>query len=117
MQEVKTADVKVKASPTSGTVEAMAEDECHLATLGYIQVFMRNFNMFENWAATFTTMILDTLYIAFRRSSVHSHIRQPSVFFVDTEKLGKQSRGKHSCWVPSSGGVQTGERTALSLVF
>ncbi|KAK4986584.1 hypothetical protein LTR50_005194 [Elasticomyces elasticus] len=56
MEEVKTADVEVKASPTSSTVEAMTKDEHYLATLGYRQVFIRSFNMFENWAATFTTM-------------------------------------------------------------
>jgi hypothetical protein len=34
----------------------MSKDEHHLATLGYRQVFIRSFGLFENWAATFTTM-------------------------------------------------------------
>jgi len=34
----------------------MSPDEYHLGTLGYRQVFVRGLGMFENWAATFTTM-------------------------------------------------------------
>ncbi|WPG99988.1 Hypothetical protein R9X50_00281200 [Acrodontium crateriforme] len=34
----------------------MSRDEHQLATLGYKQVFIRSFGLFENWAATFTTM-------------------------------------------------------------
>ncbi|KAF2095068.1 amino acid transporter [Rhizodiscina lignyota] len=34
----------------------MSKDEHRLAQLGYKQVFIRSFGMFENWAATFTTM-------------------------------------------------------------
>ena len=34
----------------------MDEDEYHLATLGYRQTFDRGLGLFENWAATFTTM-------------------------------------------------------------
>jgi len=41
-----------------GQIEAvhMDKDEYHLATLGYKQSFIRGLGMFENWAATFTTM-------------------------------------------------------------
>jgi hypothetical protein len=31
-------------------------DEYHLATLGYKQEFLRSLTLFENWAATFTSM-------------------------------------------------------------
>jgi hypothetical protein len=31
-------------------------DEYHLATLGYKQEFLRSLSLFENWAATFTSM-------------------------------------------------------------
>lgn len=34
------------------TTREMTKDEHHLATLGYKQVFIRSFGMFENWAAT-----------------------------------------------------------------
>ena len=34
-------------------VREMSQDEHHLASLGYKQVFIRSFGMFENWAATF----------------------------------------------------------------
>lgn len=34
-------------------VNEMSKDEHLLATLGYRQVFIRSFGLFENWAATF----------------------------------------------------------------
>ena len=49
--------VDVKAvkleSNTVVEVKEMTKDEHHLATLGYKQVFVRSFGLFENWAATF----------------------------------------------------------------
>ncbi|KAI7478550.1 hypothetical protein KC351_g8116 [Hortaea werneckii] len=58
---------EVEKRPTTGnaaprkemvelTTRKMTKDEHHLATLGYKQVFIRSFGMFEDWAATFTTM-------------------------------------------------------------
>ncbi|KAI7586039.1 hypothetical protein KC316_g5832, partial [Hortaea werneckii] len=54
---------EVEKRPTTGnaspkedmvqlTTREMTKDEHHLATLGYKQVFIRSFGMFENWAAT-----------------------------------------------------------------
>lgn len=40
-------------SPDEATIIEMTEDEHHLATLGYRQVLIRAFGMFESWAATF----------------------------------------------------------------
>ncbi|KAI7230885.1 hypothetical protein KC343_g1535 [Hortaea werneckii] len=58
--EVEKRPTTGNASPRKEMVElttrAMTKDEHHLATLGYKQVFIRSFGMFENWAATFTTM-------------------------------------------------------------
>ncbi len=49
-----TAEVTSDHSSDEGLV--MTSDEYHLATLGYRQMFKRGLGMFENWAATFTTM-------------------------------------------------------------
>lgn len=50
------------AASTSAGVEAgktyLNEDEAHLASLGYKQEFHRHLGMFENWAATFSSMNL-----------------------------------------------------------
>ncbi|RMY17100.1 hypothetical protein D0866_13562 [Hortaea werneckii] len=58
--EVEKRPTTGNASPKEGIVQLttreMTKDEHHLATLGYKQVFIRSFGMFENWAATFTTM-------------------------------------------------------------
>ena len=58
-EQSKAPDVEVMASkeaPSSSTeVKEMSKDEHHLATLGYKQVFIRSFGMFENWAATFVS--------------------------------------------------------------
>ena len=64
--ELKELAVEVTKSKEEGqsTVEVkeMSKDEHLLATLGYKQVFVRSFGLFENWAATFvghhTLMIL-----------------------------------------------------------
>ena len=40
------------------TTREMTKDEHHLATLGYKQVFIRSFGMFENWAATCKSLAL-----------------------------------------------------------
>jgi len=40
------------ATAAKVVVREMSKDEHHLATLGYKQVFIRSFGMFENWAAT-----------------------------------------------------------------
>jgi len=40
------------AASSKVVVREMSRDEHHLATLGYTQVFIRSFGMFENWAAT-----------------------------------------------------------------
>lgn len=54
--EVEKRPTTGNASPRKEMVElttrAMTKDEHHLATLGYKQVFIRSFGMFENWAAT-----------------------------------------------------------------
>ncbi|KAI7553345.1 hypothetical protein KC331_g1293 [Hortaea werneckii] len=58
--EVEKRPINGNASPKEEIVQLttreMTKDEHHLATLGYKQVFIRSFGMFENWAATFTTM-------------------------------------------------------------
>lgn len=38
------------------TKQIFTKDEYHLATLGYKQEFIRGLGIFENWAATFTSM-------------------------------------------------------------
>ncbi|KAI6788727.1 hypothetical protein KC361_g8893 [Hortaea werneckii] len=50
------SDTHPKEGVIQLTTREMTKDEHHLATLGYKQVFIRSFGMFENWAATFTTM-------------------------------------------------------------
>lgn len=59
----KVAPMTVTAQPTAGLserprnqIKLMTKDEYHLATLGYRQVLIRGLGLFENWAATFTTM-------------------------------------------------------------
>ncbi|KAF1990208.1 amino acid or gaba permease [Aulographum hederae CBS 113979] len=44
------------ADVEDGTVQAMGRDEAHLASLGYKQEFYRHLGLFENWAATFSSM-------------------------------------------------------------
>lgn len=62
LEEVQTkeADEEIMASKEepSSLVEKkeMSKDEHHLATLGYKQVFIRSFGLFENWAATFVSL-------------------------------------------------------------
>ena len=48
---VEVSKSKTEAQPTV-KIE-MTQDEHHLATLGYRQVFVRGLGLFENWAATF----------------------------------------------------------------
>jgi hypothetical protein len=48
--------VQDKDERSSDEVRLMSEDEYHLASLGYKQVLVRGLSIFENWAATFTTM-------------------------------------------------------------
>ena len=43
-------------SDNASDKQLLTKDEYHLATLGYRQVLKRGLGMFENWAATFTTM-------------------------------------------------------------
>src|ERR1700722_12805031 len=59
----KAASVLATAYPTAemsersaNDIKLMTKDEYHLATLGYRQVLLRGLGLFENWAATFTTM-------------------------------------------------------------
>src|SRR5436190_24278432 len=59
----KTAHVVTTAQSTAemterprNQIKLMTKGEYHLATLGYRQVLMRGLGLFENWAATFTTM-------------------------------------------------------------
>lgn len=58
-ESIKEAAVDVTKStekpPDSVEVKEMSKDEHHLATLGYKQVFIRSFGLFENWAATFVS--------------------------------------------------------------
>ena len=55
-EQKKEAEVEVMASRVEpGAVKEMSKDEHHLATLGYKQVFIRSFGLFENWAATFVS--------------------------------------------------------------
>ncbi|KAK5055977.1 hypothetical protein LTR84_012527 [Exophiala bonariae] len=56
------ADIKPTASDSASAKEEVSkgiiltQDEYHLATLGYKQVFHRSFGMFESWSATFSSM-------------------------------------------------------------
>lgn len=43
-------------TPPRGGRKTMTQDEYHLATLGYKQVFVRSFGIIENWAATVNTL-------------------------------------------------------------
>jgi hypothetical protein len=59
----KVASVTTTTHPTAeisersrNQIRLMSKDEYHLATLGYRQVLVCGLGMFENWAATFTTM-------------------------------------------------------------
>ena len=58
-EQLKGPGVEVMASKeeqsSSVEVKEMSKDEHHLATLGYKQVFIRSFGIFENWAATFVS--------------------------------------------------------------
>ncbi|KAK5175830.1 uncharacterized protein LTR77_000970 [Saxophila tyrrhenica] len=45
-----------EAASTEVEVKEMSKDEHTLASLGYRQVFVRSLGLFENWAATYTTM-------------------------------------------------------------
>ncbi|KAF2721446.1 amino acid or gaba permease [Polychaeton citri CBS 116435] len=54
--EVDIYNLNDTAPAANGTPLEMSRDEHHLATLGYKQTFIRSFGLFENWAATFTTM-------------------------------------------------------------
>ena len=57
LEQTKEGEVEVTTSkvepPSSGEVITMSKDEHQLAKLGYKQVFIRSFGLFENWAATF----------------------------------------------------------------
>lgn len=57
MERNKEADVEIIPSKpelhSPAEVKEMNKDEHLLATLGYKQVFIRSFGLFENWAATF----------------------------------------------------------------
>ncbi|RDW67018.1 amino acid or gaba permease [Coleophoma crateriformis] len=48
--------VGVSESLGEGKKTEMTQDEFHLASLGYKQEFFRSLGLFENWAATFTSM-------------------------------------------------------------
>lgn len=67
MEQKKEADVDVtttKVEPQSSVeVKEMSQDEHHLATLGYRQVFIRSFGLFENWAATFVSLHRNSCFI------------------------------------------------------
>jgi hypothetical protein len=58
-EQKKEGDVEVttsKVEPQSSVeVKEMSKDEHQLAKLGYKQVFIRSFGLFENWAATFVS--------------------------------------------------------------
>ncbi|KIW08732.1 uncharacterized protein PV09_00673 [Verruconis gallopava] len=52
----KQATVPPVVDVMEGKVLQMNKDEMHLAKLGYKQEFFRHLSLFENWAATFTSM-------------------------------------------------------------
>lgn len=52
----KAAASEARSSDSGDRRPGMTKDEYHLATLGYKQSFTRGLGLFENWAATFTTM-------------------------------------------------------------
>ncbi|KAH8902832.1 amino acid or gaba permease [Coniochaeta sp. PMI_546] len=58
MAEKVNIDDSIDVAPRveAGEVLQLSEDEQHLANLGYKQEFFRHLGLFENWAATFTSM-------------------------------------------------------------
>ncbi|OIW22820.1 amino acid or gaba permease [Coniochaeta ligniaria NRRL 30616] len=58
MEEKVNVDDSIDAAPRveAGEVLKLSRDEQHLADLGYKQEFFRHLGLFENWAATFTSM-------------------------------------------------------------